>query len=165
MGLLNIFSLEHLNWHLDFSSRHLVSAQHLNTQTISPQKSALYQAATDDTSSARCGSNLHPLNSSVSIYTPNQETPSYKCKYMCILKICQAITESVGLATVTNTSQPLKRQRPRHLQCLLKTLWKNTTQKRPINSKKKKKTERKTMRKQSVWQARLWKSQLVSSST
>lgn len=135
MGLLNIFSLQHLNWHLHFSSRHLISAQHLNRQTISPQRSAVYQAAMDDTSSARGGSNLHPLNSSVSIYTPNQKTPSYKCKYMCILKLCQAITESVGLATVTNTSQPLERQRPRHLQCLLKTLWKNTTQKRPIASK------------------------------
>lgn len=34
----------------------------------------------------------------------------------------RAITEGVGVATVTNTSQPLRRLRAEHLQCLLKAL-------------------------------------------
>lgn len=34
----------------------------------------------------------------------------------------RAITEGVGVATVTNTSQPLRRLRAKHLQCLLKPL-------------------------------------------
>lgn len=61
--------------------------------------------------------------------------------------------EGVGLATVTNTSQPLESQRPRHLQCLLKTLWKNRTQKHHVNLKK---TERKTLGKDSVWWRAVW---------
>lgn len=119
------------------SSNQVISSQHACRQTISPRQSASYLAAVDDTSPVRGDSNLHRLNSSVSIHTTSQKSPSHECVkvcvYMCMFILCPAITEGVGLATVTNTSQPLKSQRPRHLQCLLKTLRKNTTQKHPIN--------------------------------
>lgn len=78
------------------------------------------QAAMDNTSPARGDANLPRLNSSVSVHTPSLKPPSYKCMYTGMLILSQAITEGVGLATVTNTSQPLKSQRPRHLRCLLK---------------------------------------------
>lgn len=81
-----------------------------------------------------------------------------------MLVLCRAITEGVGLATVTNTSQPLKSQRPRHLQCLLKTLWKNTTQKHPINFQNWKKNNEEGQR-VITGQAALCESELVSSST
>lgn len=55
----------------------------------------------------------------------------------------RAITEGVGVATVTNTTQPLRRPRQKHLQCLLKTLQeKNTAQKHPVKVPNSEKTER-----------------------
>lgn len=118
----------------------------------------------DDTSPVWGDSNLHRLNSTVSIHTPSQESPSHECMYTGMLVLCRAITEGVGLATVTNTSQPLKSQRPRHLQCLLKTLWKNTTQKHPINFQNWKKNNEEGQR-VITGQAALCESELVSSST
>lgn len=151
-----------------FSSKQVISSQHVCRQTISPRQSASYQAAVDDTSPVWGDSNLHCLNSSVSIHTTGQKSPSHKCVkvcvYTCIFVLCWAITEGVGLATVTNTSQPLESQRPRHLQCLLKTLRKNTTQKHPINFQNWRKNNEEGQRVITGWEA-LCKSEFVSSST
>lgn len=162
-GLQHIH-LDLLQTFFHFSLKQVISSQHLCRQKISPRQSASYQAVVDDTSPVWGDSNLHRLNSSVSIHTTGQMSPSYKCVYTCIFVLCQAITEGVGLATVTNTSQPLKSQRPKHLQCLLKTLRKNTTQKHLINFQIWKKNNEEGQRVITGW-AVLCESELVSGST
>lgn len=159
-------ALQQIHWHLQktFSCKLFISSQHVCRQTISPRQSAFYQTAVDDTSPARGDSHLRCLNSSVSIHTTSQESPSLECVFTCMFVLCQAITEGVGLATVTNTSQPLKSPRPRHLQCLLKTLRKNTTQKHPVNFQNWKKNNEKGQR-VITGQAALCESELVSSSS
>lgn len=68
---------------------------------ISPRQPTPYQAVTDDTSPVWGDSNLHCINSSVSI----QPCPHLKRVHTSVFSYSrQAITEGVGVATVTNTS-------------------------------------------------------------
>lgn len=57
------------------------------------------------------GANLHALNSLCQHpHTQSGEAVFMSVRDLCPLKFCRAITESVGLATVTNTSQTLERE-------------------------------------------------------
>lgn len=57
------------------------------------------------------GANLHVLNSLCQRpYTQSRDVVFMSVQDVCPLKLSWAITESVGLATVTNTSRPLERE-------------------------------------------------------
>lgn len=82
----------------------------LNTrgQIISPRRSACYQAA-------------------LSASEPALRIPRHtRVRTRVAAHARRAITEGVGVATVTNTSRPLRRLRAKHLQCLLKALGRET---------------------------------------
>lgn len=118
------------NWHSRCSSRHLVSAQQRPQQTDNQSVCPLSGGA----GRHLAGANLHVLNSLCQHpYTQSGGAIFTSVRDGCALKLGRAITESVGLATVTNTSWPLERERQRHLHCLLKTLSRRGKKTRPSN--------------------------------
>lgn len=113
------------------------------------------------------GANLHVLNSLCQHpYTQSGEAFFMSVRDVCPLKLCRAITESVGLATVTNTSRPLEgEEHSGNFSAYLKLMTGKKKKHNPVKSHKlTKKKEFNTRQEVCIWVSGLWTSQLVSSS-